>query len=108
MVTGYRTDASGNVIGYFDLLIVPADTDNVKWIESDLLPALYVSPEQQEAELKAQIQVILDKTDSVALRCLKAGVPFPTNWQEFVATLRSLYSSGTGTIPETPAYPSGT
>jgi len=58
--------------------------------------------------LKAQAQAALDSSDMTALRCVKAGVAFPEEWQTYVTALRDIVSSGTGTIPDRPAYPAGT
>lgn len=58
--------------------------------------------------LKTQAQAALDASDMTALRCLKAGVAFPSEWQTYVAALRAIVDSGTGTIPTTPDYPAGT
>lgn len=60
------------------------------------------------ADLKAQAQTALNKTDLVALRCLKAGVSFPSEWVTYVTALRTIVDTGTGSIPTQPAYPSGT
>lgn len=60
------------------------------------------------ADLKSQAQTALNKTDLVALRCLKAGVSFPSEWQTYVTSLRSIASSGTGSLPDQPPYPIGT
>ena len=47
-------------------------------------------------------------SDMTALRCFKAGVPFPPEWQSYVASLRSIEKSGTGPLPTKPAFPAGT
>ena len=55
------------------------------------------------------VQAELDRTDLVAIRCIKAGVAFPTEWQTYTTDLRALLSSTTaGTLPTPPAYPAGT
>ncbi len=58
--------------------------------------------------LKAQAQAALDASDMTAVRCVKAGVAFPSEWQTYVTALRAIVSSGTGTLPTQPAYPAGT
>lgn len=58
--------------------------------------------------LKSQAQKSLNKSDLVATRCFKAGVPFPSEWQTYVTSLRSIASSGTGSLPDQPPYPIGT
>jgi hypothetical protein len=63
-------------------------------------------------EYKAKAQALLDKTDLVCLRCYKAGVPFPSDWQKYTADLRIIVSANSGdptsTLPLTPTYPVGT
>lgn len=54
------------------------------------------------ANLAPKITAALAKSDMVAMRCLKAGVPFPPEWQTYVTALRS------GMLPNQPAYPSNT
>jgi hypothetical protein len=50
----------------------------------------------------------LDKSDMVAIRCLKAGVPFPQEWKDYVTALRLIVATGEGSLPEQPVYPEGT
>ena len=61
---------------------------------------------------QAQAQAALDKSDTVAIRCLKAGVAFPAEWQSYVAALRTIVAAATGNpsvpLPTQPAYPAGT
>lgn len=60
------------------------------------------------ATFKSAVQTAIDKTDSVAVRCLKAGVEFPTEWREYTVTLRTLLASTVVvTLPVMPDYPSG-
>jgi hypothetical protein len=63
------------------------------------------------AAYQGQAAAALFKTDGVAVRCLKAGVAYPANWQTYTADLRAIMAtaSGTpGTLPVAPAYPAGT
>ena len=39
-----------------------------------------ISNKQQQEALRAEAQTALDKSDLVALRCFKNGVPFPAEW----------------------------
>jgi len=59
-----------------------------------------------------QVQEALYETDNVAIRCFKAGIPFPSAWQTYTLALRALYvqTSGDNTLPlpTKPAYPAGT
>lgn len=50
----------------------------------------------------------LIQSDITALRCVKAGILFPTEWQEYVASLREIFQTGIGPLPEQPPYPEGT
>ena len=105
------------------------DTNNgVHWLDDDsysyLLPSgsVIITEEQAQALLAptpaqiheafvASAQTSLDKTDSVAIRCLKAGVTFPDEWQAYVSALRNIVSGKdvtSTTLPTVPSYPSGT
>lgn len=50
----------------------------------------------------------LEKSDLVALRCVKAGIAFPADWQNYVTTLRLVISGSVTEMPQQPAYPEGT
>lgn len=63
---------------------------------------------QEKSDLISKAQAALDKSDLTATRCFKAGVPFPLEWQTYVAYLRTIASSGTGSLPDQPPYPTGT
>ena len=62
---------------------------------------------QQQDIARVEAQAALDKSDLVALRCFKNGVPFPTEWATYCAALRTIVVSGVGTIPVQPDYPKG-
>jgi len=108
MVTGYRTDLQGNVLDYFDLPVMPDNTEMSLYVAATTMPPLYVSPAQASAILIAQAQAALLKSDMTAIRCYKAGTAFPSAWQTYVTALRAIVTSGTGALPLQPAYPSGT
>lgn len=57
---------------------------------------------------KKLAQMALDKSDITAIRCLKAEISFPAEWQNYVAALRVISNTGIGPIPDQPAYPKGT
>jgi hypothetical protein len=60
------------------------------------------------ATFKTAVQTAIDKTDSVALRCWKAGVEFPTEWKEYTVALRTLLASTVVVeLPVMPDYPVG-
>lgn len=44
----------------------------------------------------------------VVERCYIAGVPFPTEWQTYVAALRAIVQGNGQDLPDQPAYPAGT
>lgn len=58
-------------------------------------------------DYKAEAQAALDKSDLVALRCFKNGVPFPAEWATYCEALRAIVVSGVGPLPVQPAYPEG-
>jgi hypothetical protein len=68
--------------------------------------------EQLWADYQAKAQALLDKTDIVCLRCYKAGVAYPADWQKYTADLRAIVSAKSGdptaALPPSPAYPAGT
>lgn len=63
------------------------------------------------SNLIASAKYELVKTDMVAIRCIKSGVDFPTEWKNYVLELRNI-SNGNCTInttlPLRPEYPEGT
>ena len=61
-----------------------------------------------DAQRKMQAQALLDKTDMAALRCLKAGIVFPAEWQAYVVDLRAVLSGNLNILPVQPPYPQGT
>jgi hypothetical protein len=61
-----------------------------------------------KAALIEQAQSLLDKSDITILRCVSAQVTVPAEWQTYRVALRSIVSSGAGTIPTRPNYPVGT
>lgn len=63
---------------------------------------------QERSDLISKAQIALDKSDLTAIRCFKAAVPFPSEWQSYVTYLRAISSSGTGSLPDQPPYPIGT
>lgn len=69
---------------------------------SDVLPEI-----QPPLDYQAEAQAALDKSDLVALRCFKNGVPFPAEWATYCAALRAIVVSSVGPLPVQPAYPEG-
>ncbi len=68
------------------------------------------SAEITRAVLVSAAQTALDKSDVTAIRCWKAGVPFPAEWQSYCTSLRSIVSGSLSvmTLPTQPAYPPAT
>ncbi|WP_286079767.1 hypothetical protein [Pseudomonas sp. 29] len=56
--------------------------------------------------------VALVATDTVALRCFKAGAPYPQDWNEYTWALRNILSADDGNpsepFPVKPDYPENT
>jgi hypothetical protein len=80
-------------------------------INEDLVQAWQTRPRTEEEQtilLKECAYDELAKSDMTALRCVKAGIPFPTAWQEYVAALREIFQTGIGPLPDQPPYPEGT
>lgn len=73
MRKGYRTDAEGHVLDYWELPFVPADTSEFKFVESDSRPEIYVSPSEQKKRSLKAIDALLDAIDLKSIRGLRAG-----------------------------------
>lgn len=60
--------------------------------------------------IQGRAKAALFKSDMVALRCMKAGVPFPGKWLAFVCECRAILNNPTsvGFLPGAPEYPKGT
>lgn len=79
--------------------------------------ALDADPGPTAAELwanhQAAAQAALDFNDRVAIRCLKAGVPYPVEWRNHDNALRAILRAASGdpaqTMPPHPTeFPAGT
>jgi hypothetical protein len=70
------------------------------------------SAAQSWASYQARAQEALSKSDIVAIRCVKAGVLFPPEWQAYCISLRAIVGAASGDstkpLPTRPPYPSGT
>lgn len=67
-----------------------------------------LAAEADAAQLRTAALERLKASDMVALRCIKAGVAYPAEWQAYDQALRGIAASGIGSIPDAPAYPAGT
>lgn len=64
---------------------------------------------ENRQDLVRQAQAALDRTDMVAIRCIKAGVNFPETWQNYTAQLRAFVNGVGDSLPIQPdEYPEGT
>ncbi len=59
-------------------------------------------------QLKIQAKYLLEKSDMVALRCLKNNVLFNDEWVKFDTELRLVVKGELFELPEQPKYPEGT
>lgn len=61
---------------------------------------------QIQAEIMAQAQDALSRSDIQVLRCYEDGIPFPAEWVAYRRRLRDIGSGKTpGPVPERPAWP---
>ncbi len=86
----------------------PSGTPFAKWNGSAWVTDTDAQSAAAAAALKASAQTALDKSDTTAIRCVKAGVDFPADWQTYVLALRAIIAGGPGPVPSHPAYPAGT
>lgn len=120
------TDKSGNVFA-FDDDVSATETDGV-WsfrtatgaplaLPADLTPCPNNQPPgptmaQLWTDYQRAARAALDQTDMVALRCWKAGVTFPADWQTYTQALRAVVGAATGDptkpLPTAPSFPAGT
>jgi len=114
----YFTDVSGETFGYDETDPKQIAAMEQKFFLSGILKSGSTEitgswPRAQTAlsQLAIDAQAALLETDMVALRCFKAGVPFPVGWQNHTAALRNIVN-GTDTtstaLPVKPTYPAGT
>ena len=62
-----------------------------------------------EPLLASQARAALDASDVTAIRCVKAGVAFPAEWQAYCTALRSIVAGALAqALPPRPDYPAGT
>lgn len=74
-------------------------------------PAIQLTQAEIQSDLINKAILALEVTDRVALRCWKANVPFPIEWQIYTTELRAIVNGTDITsisLPTQPAYPSNT
>ena len=79
--------------------------DGERYLASQCPPSIRCN--EEAGTVIAEAKAALDKSDLVALRCFKNGVPFPAEWVSYCAALRAIVVSGVGPMPVQPAYPEG-
>lgn len=98
-------DGDGDYISEWKLTDIKPTNEQIKAAEIGHLEC------EAWSAYKAKAQDLLDKTDIVCLRCYKAGVAYPADWQKYTADLRAIVSAKSGDptaiLPPTPAYPAG-
>ena len=109
----------GSAKGYYSLATNDDGSKSITHWEYDP-PISIPSDAEVEAALaglawqqyQAGAQTALDASDLVAIRCVKAGVPFPAEWQTYCNALRAIMRAPSGdptqALPSKPEYPSGT
>ncbi|MBI3441726.1 MAG: hypothetical protein HY052_08025 [Proteobacteria bacterium] len=84
-------------------LEMTAEEETILWADQEAMQA-----EQTQQQIKADAHAALKASDLVAVRCLKAGVSFPAEWQAYVVQLRAVAVGAAGPLPDQPAFPAGT
>lgn len=63
---------------------------------------------QSAQVLKIAAHRALERSDMTAIRCFKAGILFPQEWQDYVTALRAIVNGGAGPLPAQPEFLKGT
>lgn len=94
---------------------VVSPTPQVGWLATETNGAwTFAAPSAPPGPtLAVQALVALNAMDAPggpAIRCFKAGVAFPADWQTYCTALRAIVNgtSTATTLPVQPAYPTGT
>jgi len=95
----WTADRSKHVITKVDIE-PPADA-----LDEDPGPTEAEIQAKAAEELKAEAQAWLTKSDVTVGRCYEDGIPVPPEWKAFRAHLRTIRSTGQGTIDQPPAPP---
>lgn len=84
--------------------LIASDSAN---IGDDCAGGVFTAP-QEVSDYPAEARSALDASDMTALRCMKAGIAFPADWQAYCATLRAIVAgTQSGPLPARPNYPAG-
>lgn len=90
------------------------DKDTNTWVVNADRQAEYNANKEASDWKKYQLQAqaLLSKSDLTAMRCFKAGLPYPKEWIDFDSQLREIVRTESGdstqALPVQPAYPVGT
>lgn len=114
----YKLTISGTtVIRTADGACIPADPANTgyqayqAWVAAGNTPDPAQTTDEitaaQVAQLSAQAQDALSKSDVTMLRCIEHGITIPTAWVTYRAQLRQVVAGTLTTLPTQPSYPSG-
>lgn len=107
----YQNTSGNFIIRTSDKASIPADPANrdyaafLDWKNKGGVPDPYVAP---APDYKSLALDALDASDTTALRCFKATLPFPPEWKDYTTKLRDIAKTGVGPLPTRPAYPAGT
>lgn len=110
----YFKDTNGGLhhlddVAFINLL--PVGCVEITDAEADSIQHPAPTAAQIHADLVASAKSALDNTDMVCLRCYKAGVAFPSAWQDYTTALRAIVNGSdttSTTLPTRPSYPAGT
>ena len=82
----------------------------IGWTYNDgVFSAPFVAPVAMT--LAQQAGLVLAKTDTTIIRCYSSGIAVPSDWKTYRDALRAIANATDKTstsLPEQPAYPSGT
>jgi hypothetical protein len=110
-MSDYKLTDTAAVIRVKDGASIPNDpanrdrADYDAWCKAGGMPDPYVVP---ETDYRALAVAALTVSDTTAMRCFKASVPFPLDWKDYTSKLRAIVKSGVGPLPAQPPYPTGT
>lgn len=90
---------------------VPAGEMTEGFTVNDSFEQVWNIKEKTEAELNAELVAkaheMLEQSDNVAVRCFKAGITFPSEWEQYVVDLRRVVNGELSELPLMPEYTVG-